>query len=252
MKKIKKKQGKGTGALPAYVIGFTADDPPAPGFLAAWFNQVYGGPLHIHFTSPVGQSLFEAAHTQWRALIKSGRPPDLVESWRGRLQWGHTQVAELLPIQCAGADRRDLVLHVARLARGLTLLTDGTAYDVVTGSYSNPSDWNERRLEYFEIQDHIQVAQREQLEKGNVWFHTRGLGKFGIEEIETYRPLGLPEGPVIETLMEIAGMLIAQGRGPKVGENVTLTDSAKVVRVVKHRTDQTYGQQMNLREVVWD
>ena len=251
MKKIKKK-GKVNRVLPAYVIGYTNSEDPAPGFLSAWFNNAYGGPLNIQFTTQAGHSQFEAVHTQWRARVHTDLSSDIVGNWRERLQWGHSQLAEVLPIhQSSGQDKRDSVLHVARIARGLTLLTEGTAYDVVRGSFLNPSDWSDQELDQFVIEDHVRVDQTEQLEQGRAWFYTQGLAKFGLEEIETFCSLGLPERATIDTLLEIGVLLIADNKVVKVGEHFTLPRTSQMVKVIRHRTDQSLGIKLNLREVSW-
>ena len=118
--------------------------------------------------------------------------------------------------------------------------------------FFNPSDWNDRQLEQFEIADHVQVEQHEQLETTNVWFFTRGLAKFGFEEIETFRPLGLPERPTIDTLLEIGELLITENKTPKVGDQLTLPWTLQVVTVIRHRTDQSSGRLLQLREVKWE
>jgi len=50
VKKIKRKSAGKELRIPAFVIGYAAPEPPPPGFLAAWFNQEYGGPLTIHLS----------------------------------------------------------------------------------------------------------------------------------------------------------------------------------------------------------
>lgn len=152
----------------------------------------------------------------------------------------------------AKQDVQNVVLHVARLARGLTLLTDGTAYDLAAAVYLNPSDWSDRQLVEFRLIDHMRIEQVERHDDNGVWFHTIGLVKFDLGEIETYRPMGLSEQPVIETLTEIAEALTLTRKAPKVGENIEVKSMSQTVRVVRHRTDQLYGMQVNLREVVWD
>ena len=252
MKKIKKKKSSAKKqALPAFVIGFTLTDPPPPGYLAAWFNQLYGGPLDVRFTSQTAHAQFEAVHTSWHAGVNTDLPQGEAENWQERLQWTHSRQAAVYRLQNMGQDKRDVTLHVARIARGMTLLTEGTAYDVVAGSFFNPSDWNDRQLDQFEIADHVQVEQQEQSETMSVWFSTRGLAKFGFEEIETFRPLGLPERPTIDTLLEIGEWLITENNVPKVGDQLTLPWTHQVVTVIRHRTDQSSGRLLQLREVKW-
>ena len=144
MKKIKKKTSqKKTPSLPAFVIGYSHSDAPPPGYVAAWFNQMYGGPLHVHFIKESGHSQFEAIHTTWRVAVNTAVPSDTAETWQQRLQWSHSKLAKVTPLQNVGQDKRDVTLHASRIARGISLLTEGTAYDLATNSFLNPSDWND-------------------------------------------------------------------------------------------------------------
>ena len=247
MKKIKKKKSA-SQAVPACLVGWTHGEPPPPGYVAAWFDQAYGGPLCIRFLSPTGHHHFEAAHTNWITEVTVAPSTEIVEQWQGRLQWDHPRLALLFPQTNVPTDRRDAVLHVARMARGLTLLTDGTAYDVATGTYHNPSDWSDRDLVEFHLADHIQVEQREDLQRVRMWFHTRGLTKFGLDEVETFHPIGLSGRELEETVLKVAGQLIEQGKNPKVGEQVILGGGGHRVTVVRHRTDPIYGIPLAFRE----
>ena len=253
MKKIKKKKGqKKTRALPAFVIGYSHADAPPPGYLSAWFNQMYGGPLHVHFMSHSGHTQFEAVHTNWRVTVISALPAAMADTWQQRLQWSHLHVAEVTPLQNVGQDKRDVALHTARIAKGITLLTEGTAYDFITHSFLNPSDWHDLTLDYFAFDDHVRIEQLEQMESGQVWFYSLGLAKFGLEEIETFRPLGLPDQPVIDRLLAIGNMILASGKVAKVGDRLTLRESRQLVTIVGHRTDQSTGRVLQLREVKWE
>ena len=170
------------------------------------------------------------------------------------VSWDHAfaRAAQILPLKMTSRESRDIVLLLARLARGLTLLTGGTAYDTATESYLNPSDWTDRPLHAFQIADHLRIEQVEGRADGKVWFHTRGLSKFGVEDLETYRARGLSERPVIEAFTEMADALTLLGRAPNVGESFTVPGLARPVRVVRHRTDQSYSVRLNLREVEWE
>ena len=84
---------------------------------------------------------------------------EVAEQWHGRLQWEHRHLAQLVTPPKTHPDRQDEVLHIARIARGLTLLMEGTTYDVATGGYRNPSDWNDQDLVVFQIHDHVQIEQ---------------------------------------------------------------------------------------------
>lgn len=252
MKKIKRKAAGKEPRIPAYVIGYAAPEPPPPGFLAAWFDQEYGGPLAIQLSRDQGTTMFEAHHGPWAALVETSLPQAIAEAWRERLQWSHTRAAQILPLRMTSRESRDTVFLIARLARGLTLLTGGTAYDTATESYVNPSDWTDRPLRDFRIADHLRIEQVEGRAEGKVWFHTRGLAKFGLEDLETFRAQGLSERPVIEAFTEMADALTLAGKAPNVGESFTVAGFDRPVRVVRHRTDQSYSIRLNLREVEWE
>jgi hypothetical protein len=247
MKKIKKKKSA-SQAVPAFLIGWTHGDPPPPGYVVAWFDQAYGGPLGIRFLSSTGHHHFEATHTNWMTEVNLAPSGDILEEWQGRLQWDHARLAFLFPQANAQTDRRDAVLHATRIARGLSLLTDGTAYDVATGTYHNPSDWRDRDLIGFHITDHIQVEQREDTQRARMWFHTRGLTKFGLDEVETFQPIGLSSREIEDIVLKVAGELIEQGKNPKVGEHIVLGGIDPQVTVVRHRTDSIYGIPLAFRE----
>ena len=252
MKKIKRKSAGNPLRIPAFVIGYAAPEPPPPGFLTAWFNQEYGGPLTIRLSGDPGATRFEAHHGPWAALVETSLPPSIAEAWHERVHWGHTRAAQILPLKMTSRESRDIVLLLARLARGLTLLTGGTAYDTATESYLNPSDWTDRPLHAFQIADHLRIEQVEGRADGKVWFHTRGLSKFGVEDLETYRARGLSERPVIEAFTEMAEALTLAGKAPNVGESFDVPGLNTRVRVVRHRTDQSYSIRLNLREVEWE
>ena len=248
MKKIKKKKS-GSQALPAFLIGWTHGEAPPPGYLAAWFDQYYGGPLQIRFLSGNGHQHFEAAHTNWRAQVQLAPSAEVAEQWHGRLQWEHRHLAQLVAPPKTHPDRQDEVLHIARIARGLTLLMEGTTYDVATGGYRNPSDWNDQELMVFQIHDHKQVEQHEQIQHMRTWYHTRGLTKFGLDEVETFQSIGL-SGRNIETMLfGVASQLITQGKNPKIGEHVPFGEEGMQVEVVRHRTDPMYGIPLAFREI---
>ena len=252
MKKIKRKAAGNPLRIPAFVIGYAAPEPRPPGFLAAWFDQEYGGPLAIHLSRDPGTTMFEAHHGPWAALVETRLPQSIADAWRERLHWSHTRAAQVLPLKMTSRESRDIVLLIARLARGLTLLTGGTAYDTATESYLNPSDWTDRPLRDFRIADHLRIEQVEGRAEGKVWFHTRGLSKFGLEDLETFRARGLSERPVSEAFTEMAEALTLLGKAPNVGESFDVPGLNKRVRVVRHRTDQSYSIRLNLREVEWE
>jgi hypothetical protein len=247
MKKIKKKKSA-SQAVPVFLIGWTHGDPPPPGYVVAWFDQAYGGPLGIRFLSSTGHHHFVASHTTWMSEVNLAPSPEMLEQWQGRLHWDHARLGFLFSQGHAQTDRRDTVLHVARMARGVTLLTDGTAYDVATGTYHNPSDWGDRDLLGFHLPDHILVEQREDTQHARTWFHTRGLTKFGLDEVETFQPLGLSGREMEALVLGVAGQLIEQGKNPKVGDQLVLGGTDPEITIVRHRTDPIYGIPLAFRE----
>lgn len=253
MKKIKKKTSqKKTRTIPAFVIGYSYVDPLPPGYLAAWFNQLYGGPLQIRLRDESGHTHFEALHTTWGVAVNTALPAETAETWKDRLHWSHSQLAEVMPFQNAGQDKRDVALHTARIVRGITLLTEGTAYDNLSHSFLNPSDWNDRPLNQFDLQEHVRVEQKENIDSSQMWFYTLGLAKFGLEEIETFRPLGLADQPVIDQLLAIANEILSIGKVAKVGDQFPLWENGQLVTIVRHRTDHSTGRVIQLREVKWE
>jgi hypothetical protein len=251
VKKIKRKATRQELKIPTFLVGYAAPEALPPAFLAAWFNQEYGGPLEINFLPGGNDTTFEARHGPWAALADTNLPPDIAGPWHERLGWSHSRAAQVLPIRSTSRDNRDIIVHVTRLARGLTVLTGGTAHDTATGTYLNPSDWSNFSLNAFQINDHLRIEEVSGRDDNRIWFHTRGLAKFGLEDIEIYRPVGLSERPVIELLTEIAESLIDLGKAPNVGERMML-NNGQSVRIIRHRTDQTYGNRLNLREIAWD
>ncbi len=256
--KIRRKLPKPSrAAAPLYVIGYTGE-PPSPVELATWFDLEYGGPLRMNAAS--GQSLapaFEltqlihAAHGPWEAAFQSLLPNQDCATWQERLGWRHQWAGQVIPATISPGKAVDLVLHAARLARGLTLLTQGTAYDLRTQAYLNPSDWKDRALEQFITGDHVTVEQGEPAESGLERFHTSGLAKFGLDELETFRPRGLSSRPVMERLAEVADELIRLGRSPTVGSSVSLALSGATVQIVRHRTVPSPHGPVPVREISW-
>ncbi|WNM58492.1 DUF4026 domain-containing protein [Candidatus Nitrospira allomarina] len=121
---------------------------------------------------------------------------------------------------------------------------------MATGTYLNPSDWRDRDLEVFRLTDHIQVEHREDVQRARMWFHTRGLTKFGLDELETFQPLGLSGREVKDTVIRVADNLIVQGKNLKVGERISLDGGGPQVMVVRHRTDPVYGTPLAFREFI--
>lgn len=251
MKKIKRKIQRARSPLPAFIIGFVGEGAP-PGFLSAWYNQEYGGPLEVRFLKEPSHNIFQTSHLDWKAEIFLSSNPEEIMQWRDRLGWDHSGMIKVFPVANLGSSRMDTVLFLARLARGLTLLTEGTAYDLESGIFWNPSDWSDRMLGFFRLEDHVQVLQEESPENGRQWLITRGMSKFGMEELEIFQPRGLPSRPTQERLLELANVCVSRGKSPKVGECISSPSLEVIAQVVKHRTITMGMGQINVRELSWD
>lgn len=252
MKKIKRKTKSAQRKRPSFVVGFSGGDPPPAGFLAAWFNQHYGGPLNVRFPEHGSNATFEARHVDWQAVVSHVRSAEEALRWKSQVAWEHAEFIQVMAAPFGGSSKQDVVLFVSRLARGLTLLTDGTAYDVGASRYVNPSDWSERLLDFFRIEDHVYVHEEERLSDGRQWWYTRGLAKFGLEEFEVFLPRGLPGNIAIDRLLDLADLCVHRGKSPKVGECLQLSTDGVAVRIINHRTHALPEGQLNLREVSWN
>ena len=237
---------------PLYVIGFSSS--PTPRELQAWFDHEYGGPLSLK-ESPTGEepatSPLMATHGLWSAWILLAAPPVQADAWQQRLEWRHTACAAIGAGPATKSHAIDVVLHAARLARGVALLTEGTAYDVTTLTYLNPSDWSDRPLVHFTMKDHVTVVHSDDAEHQRDWFYTRGLSKFGLDEIEVFQSLGLPSHAISENLLGIAEEFLRLGQSPNVGSTILLPHLALSIQVVRHRTYPSADTPLILREITW-
>jgi hypothetical protein len=95
------------------------------------------------------------------------------------------------------------------------------------------------------------MEQQEQIQHMRTWYHTRGLTKFGLDEIETFQPIGLSGRDIEAMLLGVARQLMTQGKNPKIGEHVLFGGGGEglQVEVVRHRTDQIYGIPLAFREI---
>nr|MBI3612356.1 hypothetical protein [Nitrospirota bacterium] len=252
--KIRRKAAKlPPSAPPLYIVGYRGS-PPAPEELAIWFDLEYGGPLRLQADSgpsPDSPSLLRAVHGPWEAAIRLLLPAADAEAWQESLAWGHPNAGQVFLTRTSPSKAIDSVLHAARLARGLTLLTGGTAYDLRTQTYLNPSDWHDRPLTHFAVRDHMTVEQSDADEAGRERFYTKGLAKFGLDELEVFRPMGLPGRPTSERLTDIAETIIRSGQSPKVGASLPLPGIGLTLSVTKHRTVPTAEGPVAFREVAW-
>ncbi len=253
--KIKRKPPKSPrAARPLYLIGYSASPPPLIE-LQVWFDLEYGGPLRLGQAAPTQEGRGAGTvvtHGPWSATLRTELGGQDADAWKTGLSWRHESAAAVIASSVTPANAYDTVLHAARLARGLTLMTEGTAYDVATGSYLNPSDWSDLRLAVFQLGDHVVVQQAESDRPDYDWFYTLGLAKFGRDELETYRPAGLPDRPVHDRLIEIAEDLQRQGLQPRVGETVSCQRSGLRVSILRHRTIPVSGIAVAVREISWE
>ena len=236
---------------PLYVIGFSAC--PALDEIRTWFDIEYGGPLSIK-SSPTGEPhspALIATHGPWSASVEVSVPSAQADIWRQRLEWQHCTCGAVSAPTATRSKSVDVVLHATRLARGLTLLSGGTAYDIVTGAYLNPSDWTDRPLTHFHIKDHMTVVHDEDHERHMDWFYTRGLNKFGIDDIEVFRATGLSTRTLRDDLIDIADELVRLGQSPTVGSTIPVSALGLSVRVVRHRTKLFADSPLILREISW-
>jgi hypothetical protein len=253
--KIRRKPPKSAqSGSPLYVVGYSGATP-SPEELQCWFDLDYGGPLKLTAVSSPQKDqaagFLQAMHGPWRAHCQMACAPAEAARWASGLEWRHERAATVTLVSAAPRDIVDVVLLAARLARGLSLLTGGTAFDLRTQTFLNPSDWIDRRLEQFAAADHVTVCHDETPDGTQEWFFTQGLAKFGLNEIESFQPRGLPEQPVIERLTDIAQELIRLGQIPKVGASIALPLLDLSVHAVRHRTATHAGASLILREITW-
>jgi hypothetical protein len=211
-----------------------------------WFDLEYGGPLK--WTESGAQAV--AAHTDWSAIVSLALPDEEADAWRERAGWDHPHAAAITSAASARPSP-DLILHAARLARGLTLLTQGTAFDVVTAQHANPSDWTDRRLERFDVGDHVAVLDGD-VPDGRQWFYTRGLRRFGLDELEYFHPRGLTAAPARTLLLAAAGELIGRRQPTNVGATIALLEPAVTIQIVRHRTVPLGEGTLIVREIQRD
>jgi hypothetical protein len=251
--KIRRKFPKPSAARPLYAIGYTFPAPPTD-VLQRRYDREYGGPLQFTREPSKPQiaregETFRVTHGPWHVHIRITLSAEESNEWKERLVWNHSRIGLVTTGSLTPANAADTILLAARLAREFTLLTDGTAYDVAAQAYLNPSDWKDLDLTSFHCDHHVRVVQAEGMRPEFDWFHTLGLSKFGLDEIELLQPLGLPDAPVTELLRELANELIRRGRSPKVGEVIECPFLSCAVRVVRHRTASPGGTLLILREI---
>jgi len=245
--KIRKKIPKPAPAKPPlYLIGYR-DALPSIGDLKTWYDLTYGGPLAP--VSPDAGCTVSLAHGPWHARLLTGLPEADVAEWHRLLSWDHRALSAVSPASATPSTITDTVLVAARLARGLTLLTQGTAFDIACQEYLNPSDWSDRPLNVFRSRDHVTVQRSETDDESSEWFYTLGLSKFGLDELEMIQPRGLPEIDTITLLNSAADGVLRAGTNQKIGMSLNLFSIAQTIRVIRHRTAAPTGRMMAFRQI---
>jgi hypothetical protein len=246
--RIRKKTPKPSAKRPPlYFIGYRGT-APSTDELTAWYEREYGGPLVIRHEMGAPES-WQASHSPWSAHVVMPLPASHVAEIMKQLSWEHELMGAVAPSIVAPREMPDMVLFTARLARGLTLLTQGTAYDVTTRGYINPSDWQDRPLTEFILNDHLAITHDDTSKPGHIWSYSLGLSKFGLDEIETMLDKGLPESTARELLMESANELLRLGQSPKVGTDIHLPLLGRTARIVNYRTAAPAGRMLGFREL---
>ncbi|MCP9455520.1 MAG: hypothetical protein NNA18_05350 [Nitrospira sp.] len=246
--RIRKKMPKPSAKRPPlYFIGYRGA-PPASEEIITWYNHTYGGPLTIRYETDAPES-WQVTHGPWSAYAVIPLPASHATDIMKQLAWEHDCLGAIAPSVTSPREAPAMVLFAARLARGLTLLTQGTAYDVTTQTYHNPSDWKGRLLSEFILDDHLTLTHDDASRPDQVWSYSLGLSKFGLDELETWHKKGLPEQTARELIMESARELLRIGSSPKVGTCLVLPTLGRTIRVVKYRTAAPAGRMLGFREL---
>jgi hypothetical protein len=246
--RIRKKAPKPSAKRPPlYFIGYRGT-VPATEEVRIWYEREYGGPLTVRHESGSPES-WQAGQGPWSAHVVMPLPATHVSELMQQLAWEHESMGAVAPSLASPRDMPDTILFAARIARGLTLLTQGTAYDVTTQAYVNPSDWLQRALSTFIIDDHVTIAQDDAARPDQVWSYSLGLSKFGLDEIELFQAKGLPESAARDLLAESATELLRIGQSPKVGSAFRLPLLGRTVRIVNYRTAAPAGRMLGFREI---
>ena len=246
--RIRKKTPKPSARRPPlYFVGYRGT-VSTPEELKTWYDSEYGGPLILRADGQATESWL-ATHGPWTAHIVMPLPASHLAGLKEQLAWEHEHVGAVAPSLMPPRDMPDSILFAARLARGLTLLMQGTAYDITTNQYVNPSDWQDRPLTRFIVSDHIPVIRGDDEQNHRIWCYTLGLSKFGVDELEMFLPTGLPDQPVRDTLRETADELTRTGQSPRVGSHIQVESLGQSVAIANHRTAAPAGRMLGFREI---
>ena len=246
--RIRKKSPKPSSKRPPlYFIGYRGT-APALDELTSWYNREYGGPLTLRQEAGAPES-WQATHGPWTAHVVMPLPATHTAGLKDSLAWEHEQIGAIAPSVMPPREMPDTVLFAARLARGLTLLTQGTAHDITTQQYVNPSDWQDRPLTHFVAADHVPVMQTDDDDGSRIWHYTLGLSKFGMDELETFAPRGLPDSHAQELLRETMSELLGTGHPLKVGNQLRLSLLGQAIQIANYRTAAPAGRTLSFREI---
>jgi hypothetical protein len=249
--RIKKKAPKPSSKRPPlYFIGYRGARPMSEEIML-WYDGAYGGPLKLTQENGAPDS-WHVSHGPWSAHVVIPLPATHTAELAGQLSWEHDTIGAVAPSVMPPREMPDTLLLAARLARGLTLLTQGTAYDITTQQYLNPSDWQDRSLAVFVAEDHVLLAQDDQAKPGVIWCYTLGLSKFGYDELEIFVPQGMPDQEARAILAESAQEVIRSGQSPKVGASFDLPHLSRSITILKHRTAAPGGRMLGFRELQSD
>jgi len=246
--RIRKKTPKPSAKRPPlYFIGYRGTAPTTDE-LKFLYEREYGGPLQIRHEEGAAES-WQAAHGPWSAHVVIPLPKSHVADVMKQLAWEHELMGAVAPSLASPSDMPDTVLLAARLARCLTLLSQGTAYDVITQAYVNPSDWQPRTLASFLLDDHVSIVHDDTSQSDRVWSYSLGLSKFGLDEVEVFMAKGLSDSSAKEILTESAGELLRAGHSPKVGTALDLPLLRRTIRIRNYRTAAPAGRMLGFREL---
>lgn len=246
--RIRKKSPKPSAKRPPlYFVGYRGV-APSTDELRLWYEREYGAPLTIRHEEGSPES-WQGTQGPWSAHVVMPLPMTHVAEVIKQLAWEHELMGAVAPSVAPARDMPDTILFAARLARGLTLLTQGTAYDVTTQAYVNPSDWQQRTLLSFVADDHLIISHDDASRPDQVWSYSLGLSKFGLDEIEMFQSKGLPESTAKELLSESAHELLRVGQSPKVGTAFRLPLLGRTIRIVNYRTAAPAGRMLGFREL---
>ncbi len=246
--RIRKKAPKPSAKRPPlYFLGYRGTAPTTDE-VKVLYDREYGGPLVIRHEEGSAES-WQATHGPWSAHVVMPLPMSHVAEVMKQLAWEHELMGAVAPSLASPRDMPDTILLAARLARCLTLLSQGTAHDVITQAYINPSDWQQRALGSFVLEDHLSIVHDDTSHGDQVWSYSLGLSKFGLDEVELFTNKGLSDNTAKQVLSASAGELLRVGHSPKVGTSLDLLQLGRSVQIRNYRTAAPAGRMLGFREL---